>query len=83
MAGPAWGQKSCYFPFHFSVDILTSPAIFSFACSLKRSRIFKEKEEYLWWEGGTGSREKGSDTFYGFIFQRNTKLLLFSLPSTF
>lgn len=52
MAGPAWGQKSCYFPFNFSVDILTSPAIFSFACSLKLSRILKKRN-------GTSVRREG------------------------
>ena len=54
MAGPAWGQKSCYFPFNFSVDILTSSAIFSFACSLKRSRILKKRN-------GTCGRKEGAD----------------------
>lgn len=44
MAGPAWGQKSCYFPFNFSVDILTYPAIFPFVCSLKLSRVLKKKK---------------------------------------
>lgn len=68
MAGPAWGQKGCYFPFHFSVDMLTSPAIFSFVCGLKRSRIFKEKEEYVWWEGGSGSRQKGRGPFMALFF---------------
>lgn len=64
----AWGQKSCYFPFHFSVDMLTSPAMFSFVFGLKLSRIFKEKEKYLWWEGGSGSRQMGRGPIYGFIF---------------
>ena len=35
---------NCYFPFNFSVDILTSSALFYFAFALKLSRILKKRE---------------------------------------
>lgn len=78
MAGPAWGQKSCYFPFHFSADMLTSPAIFSFVCGLKLSRIFKEKKSTCGRKGV--DLEKREEAHLWLYFLRNTNLSLFPLP---
>lgn len=72
MAGPAWGQKSCYFPFNFSVDILTYPAIFPFVCSLKLSRVLKKRKVLV-----AGEREqiqrKGNKHIFMALFSEKYK----------
>lgn len=69
MAGPAWGQESCYFPFNFSVDILTSSAIFSFACSLKLSRILKKRNSTCGRKEGVDPEKKEEAHFVAFSFE--------------
>lgn len=66
VAGSAWGQKGCYFPFNFSIDILTSSAVFSSACSLKPSRILKR--EVLVAGGREWVCRRGRGTLYSFSF---------------
>lgn len=77
------GPKNCYFPFNFSVDILTSSAVFSFAGCLQPSRILRKKNSTSGRREGVGLEKCEEAHSIALISERYKSMhSLFFLPPT-